>query len=303
MPTSPARAAVAPTVTFRDVRSDDGTTLRAWTNRPGEDGTPTVLLCNALGTGPFHWPSFLRPGCDVRVVSWFHRGVGGSQRPRDPAHVRAEHFVEDALSVMDHFELARPVVVGWSTGVATATDLAHRHPERIAGLLGVGGVPGDTFATMLAPLLVPRPAARLVTSSWARALRLGGPLVSPLTTRLPFGARSLDLLSRAGLVGRVPDPDLAALAFAQVLAVPVQWYAHLALSTTRRTPPPLSRVTVPATFVGGSHDLVAGARDVASAARRMPHAQYVELRSSHFLPLEHPDRVHQLLRSLIARTR
>lgn len=303
MPTSTDRAGVAPTISFRDVRSDDGTTLRAWTNDDGS-GThrgPAVLLCNGLATTPLHWPALLRPGCDVRVVSWYHRGTGGSQYPRDLTNVRSEHFVADALSVMDHFGLDRPVVAGWSSGVGTAVDLIRRHPERAAGLFAVAGSPGDVFATMLAPLRVPRPAARLLTTSWAQALRLTGPLVSPVTTRLPFGLRSLDLLTRAGFVGRVPDPDLAALAFGEFLTVPVEWLSHLALNVAPRGPQALRTIGVPATFVGASHDLLAGARDLAAAASRVPGAQYVELRSSHFVPLEHPDRLHQLLRSLLSR--
>ena len=57
MPTSAARVAPAPSITYRDVLSDDGTRLTAWTN--DADGTidgPTVVLCNGLGTGPWTWP-------------------------------------------------------------------------------------------------------------------------------------------------------------------------------------------------------------------------------------------------------
>ena len=66
---------------FYDVVSADGTRLRAWTN--DADG-PTVLLCNGLGTNPYAWPALLRSDCGVRVISWNHRGVGGSERPGRP---------------------------------------------------------------------------------------------------------------------------------------------------------------------------------------------------------------------------
>ncbi len=302
MPTSAARTALAPTVAYRDVLSDDGTTLRAWTNDPDDshDG-PTVLLCNGLGANALHWPALLRPGCGVRVVSWNHRGVGGSDRPRDPRAVRIEDFVEDALSVMDHFGLERPVVVGWSMGVNTAFELAARHPERVAGIFAVAGVPGDTFATMLGALHLPRPVARAVTVNVARGLRLGGWGLSPVTTRFPFGARSLEALTRVGFIGRVPDPELAAMAIAELLRTPVEWYMHLALSTSRHARVSLRQVRVPATFVAGTHDLMAGSRDMRTAARRIPGARYVRLRASHFVQMEHPDRVHQLLRELIER--
>ena len=140
MPTSAARVAPAPSITYHDVLSDDGTRLTAWTNDP--DGTidgPTVVLCNGLGTGPWTWPALLRPDCGVRIVSWNHRGTGGSDRPADPAHCGIEAFVEDTLSVMDHFGVDRAPVMGWSMGVNTMFELAFRHPERVSGLFAVAG--------------------------------------------------------------------------------------------------------------------------------------------------------------------
>ena len=47
-------------------------------------------------------------------------------------------------------------------------------------------------------------------------------------------------------------------------------------------------------------DLLAGARDMASAARRIPGASYTELRGSHFIQMEQPERVHQLLLDFLA---
>ena len=78
---------------FFDVTSTDGTRLRAWTN---DAAGPTVLLCNGLGTNPYAWPALLRPDCGVRVVSWNHRGVGGSDRPADRRRVTVREFVEGA---------------------------------------------------------------------------------------------------------------------------------------------------------------------------------------------------------------
>src|SRR4051812_44493164 len=102
---------------FYDVVSADGTRIRAWTN--DADG-PTVLLCNGLGTNPWAWPALLRRGCGVRVLSWQHRGTGGSERPADPDLVDVPAFVEDALAVLDDAGVDTCPVVGWSLGVNTA---------------------------------------------------------------------------------------------------------------------------------------------------------------------------------------
>ena len=145
----PGQRVRSASIAFRDILSDDGTHVRAWTNDPdGEIDGPTVVLCNGLGTNPYLWPRLLEPDCGVRVVSWNHRGVGGSERPADPKHVEIEHFVQDGLSVMDHFGIDSAVLMGWSMGVNTAFELTYRHPERVRGIFAMCGVPGDTFATI-----------------------------------------------------------------------------------------------------------------------------------------------------------
>jgi pimeloyl-ACP methyl ester carboxylesterase len=98
-----------------------------------------VLLCNGLGTNPYAWPALLRPDCGVRVISWYHRGTGGSARPADRRHVGIEHFVRDALAVMDDAGVDACPVMGWSMGVNTAFELAYLHPERVTGLFAVAG--------------------------------------------------------------------------------------------------------------------------------------------------------------------
>ncbi|MFT4287423.1 alpha/beta fold hydrolase [Nocardioides sp.] len=302
MRTTPSTTAALAPVAYHDVLSDDGTMLRAWTNDPdGLIDGPTVLLCNGLGTNPWAWPALLSPDCGVRVVSWNHRGTGGSARPADRSRVAIPDFVSDGLSVMDHFGIERTVLMGWSMGVNTMFELAAEHPERVTGLFAVAGVPGDTFATMLAPLRLPRPLARAITVSWSRYLKHTGKLVTPLTSRLPVGATTIRWLSRTGLVKHIPDAELAALAFAEFLTTPVEWYFHLALHTSRHQRVSLRRIRVPVMFVGGTFDLLAGSRQMASAAARLKDASYVQLRASHFIPLEHPERVHALLLDFLAR--
>ncbi len=296
MGTSAARTDDRVTVAYRDVLSDDGTYVRAWTNDPeGVIDGPTVVLCNGLGTNPYMWPALLDPDCGVRVISWNHRGVGGSQRPAHRGHVEIEHFVEDGLSVMDHFGIDRAVLMGWSMGVNTMFELAARNPERVRGLFAVCGVPGDTFATMLGPLRVPYPIARLITVNACRVAKYAGWMVTPISTRLPIGKRAIDILTHSGFMFRVPDPELAAIGVAEFLTTPVQWYAHLALGTSRHARVSLSSIDIPARFVAATFDLLAGSRYMASAAERMNDADYHEFRGSHFIQIERPDEVHALL--------
>ncbi len=289
-------------LTFEDVLSDDGTRIRTWTNDlDGARNRPTVVLFNGLGTSPYAWPALLDPGCGVRVVSWNHRGVGGSARPEDPTRVGVTEFVEDALSVMDHYGIGKAVLMGWSIGVNTMFELALRHPERVSGLFAVCGVPGNTFATMLSPLHIPHWVAKTATVNLSRLLRTGGFALTPITSRLPVGERTVNTLARTGFMLAQADPSMSARAIRDFLSTPVDWYFHLALKSSEHARVSLSTIAVPAFFVAGTYDLMAGARAMKTAAARMQEATYVELRTSHFAQLERPGEVHQLLVEFLER--
>ena len=259
------------------------------------------MLCNGLGTNAWAWPALLRQECGVRVVSWNHRGTGGSDRPSDPGHCGIDAFVEDALSVMDHFGVDQAVLMGWSMGVNTMFELAFHHPERVRGLFAVAGVPGDTFATMLGPFRMPRVVNRALTVGLTRTLQVAGRAISPVTTRLPVGPRTVNVLTHSGFMFPVPDPELAAVAIREFLTTPIEWYMKLALATSEHGRVSLSGLGVPVAFVAGSWDLLSGTRDMRSAAARIPEATYDELRGSHFIQMEQPERVHQLLLEFLER--
>ncbi len=285
---------------FYDVRSADGTRLRAWTN--DADG-PTVLLCNGLGTNPYAWPALLRSDCGIRVISWNHRGVGGSGRPADRDRVDVSAFVEDALAVLDDAEIDACPVLGWSIGVNTAFELAVGHPDRVTGLFAVAGVPGGTFSSMGAPLQIPRFARRPISVGIATALEHTGWALSPLTTRLPIGRRVANLLRHSGFMMPSADTAVVERAVREFLRTPVEWYMHLARAAARHGRVSLTRVRVPAVFVAGTYDVLASAADMRTASARVPGSQYVELRGSHFVQMEHPEAVHQQLLELVGRLR
>ena len=292
-----------------DVRSADGTRLRAWTNRadvvPGhpDEGRsgPVVLVCNGLGTNPYAWPSLLHDDCPVPVVSWYHRGTGGSERPDDPHHIGVDAFVEDALSVLDAVDSTRCVAAGWSIGVNTAFELAARHPERVSGLFAVAGTPGSTFATMLGPLHVPRPLRHPLTVGIAYALRVAGPLLSPVTTRFPWPSLAVDALRYSGFMLPKAGRDDVRKAVAEFTSTDVDWYMHLAVHASRHRRVPLSGITVPVTFVAGRWDVLCSTEAIMSASERLADARLVEVDGSHFLTLEEPQLVLDELVALTER--
>ena len=283
---------------FYQVTSADGTNIQAWTN---DAEGPVVLLCNGLGTSPYAWPALLKKDCGVRVISWNHRGVGGSERPTDTSRVGIDAFLEDALAVLDDANVAACVVAGWSIGVNTAFELAVLHPSRVTGIFAVAGVPGGTFSSMGAPLMIPRVVRKPIAVGVTRVLEKAGRVITPLSSRLPMGHASAQLLSHSGFM--LPTHETAAVSRAvkEFLRTPVDWYMHLARNAAKHPRVSLRSIRVPTTFVAGKYDILASAKDMATAAERIPDAAYAVLTGSHFVQLEHPETVHEQLIDLLFR--
>lgn len=278
--------------------SADGTRLEGWRNQA--DG-PIVLLCNGLGTNPWCWPALMDPDCGVHVVSWNHRGVGNSERPAEGKSFGIDAFVKDAVAVLDHLGIEQAPVMGWSMGVNTAFELAFLHPDRVSALFAVGGVPGGTFSSMLAPLRVPRFLRAAVTVNAARAMSLAGKPLSRLAASLPIGPRTIQAITHSGFMLPTPDPENTLKAVKEFLTTPIDWYMRMAVETSKHVRVSLRDITVPTTFVAGKYDVLASAHDMRTASERIDGSEYHEFGASHFIQMEKPEEVHQLLLDLLAR--
>lgn len=282
---------------YYDVKSADGTRIRAWTN--DADG-PTVLVSNGLGTNPFAWPSLLRQESGFRVVGWNHRGTGGSARPAD-GRVDLDSFVEDALAVMDDAGIESCIVASWSTGVTIAFELAARHPERVSGILAVAGVPGNTFSTMLAPMRVPPLLARGLMAALARSVTYTGHALAPLTRGLPWTNLTTDIIRRTRVIHPAADTAELRVLLQEFFTTHPAWFAKLAVSVAGHSRVSLSNVDIPVTFLAARWDVLTGARDMLSAANRVKGSRYRVLNATHFIPIEYPQIVLDELRLLADR--
>jgi 3-oxoadipate enol-lactonase len=277
----------------RLVRSADGTSIRAWSN----DGIgQPVLLCNGLGTPPAAWPEIISRDNGYRVVSWEQRGMGGSQRPADPARVRVEDHADDARTVLDAFDLSSATFVGWSLGVNVAFELALEEPDRARAVLAVAGIPGGSYASMFAPFGVPRPFR-------SRMGRLGSHLLPVIGPLLPLAVASLppwrDMLSAAALRGPAREaahPGALRAVLHEFSTHDWSWYRHLSIGLAEHAPLDVSTVTCPVTFLAGRYDSLVDVADVRAAARSVPDARLRVLVGTHFLPLQYPEVMLEELR-------
>jgi pimeloyl-ACP methyl ester carboxylesterase len=283
----------------RWVTGADGTRLRAWSN----DGTgPAVLLCNGLGAPPEAWSGLVERNSGFRVVTWYSRGLGGSDRPVDRSRVRVEDHADDARAVLQAFGLDTALVVGWSLGVNVAFELALRDPEVVRGVLAVAGVPGGSYASLFAPQGVPRPLRPHLGRLGSRLLPVVGPLLPVLAASLPAWQ---DLLAP----GAVRGPAREAAHAATLLTVLREfsrhdwnWFRHCADAIAHHAPLDLSGVRCPVTFLAGRFDSLADSKDLRAAARAIPGARFRELLGTHFLPLQYPEVMTEELLALDERS-
>ena len=284
---------------YRSVTSVDGTRLRAWDN--DGQGVP-VVISNGLGTPHDAWPDINRRTETYRVVTWDHRGLGGSDRPSDESRITIDDHTDDLFAVMDSYGIDRAVVIGWSAGVNIAFEAALREQRRIAGVLAVGGVPGGTFEALLHPLpRFLRPRAGRVGSHLMRYL---GPVLNRLGDGLPgspehgfdprgVGTFGLDVIHGQTLVRvlrRFADHDWP-------------WYSRLARAVGDHAPMDLSAIDMPVTYIAGTWDSITSAERMRAASAQTPQSRYVELPATHFVPLQLPSRVSTELSRLVDRCR
>lgn len=281
-----------------DVTSADGTVVRGWSNDGA--GTP-VLISNGLGTVPESWPALIGRDSGYAVSTWYYRGTFGSERPADRRCIRVEDHVADAVAVMDAQGMDRALVVCWSIGVNIGFELAQRHPDRVAGLMAVAGVPGGTFATMGEPWRVPRALRKPLSVQTAKALRAAGPVLTRLTPLIPVNERTAWLIAHTGLLRPAARPELLVPMLKEFLQHDWRWYMDLAIAASEHEPMDLSFVRCPTSLVAGRHDVLTSMHDIATAAARIPHAQVSVLPGSHFLPLEQPELLSVVLSELVRR--
>ena len=108
-------------------------------------GEPLVLIHGFSGSATTAW---LNPGvfdalvdAGFRVIALDNRGHGGSDKPHDPASYGVE-MAEDIRRLLDHLDIERAHIVGYSMGAKIANTFRARHPDRLTSLtLGGYGWP------------------------------------------------------------------------------------------------------------------------------------------------------------------
>jgi pimeloyl-ACP methyl ester carboxylesterase len=105
-------------------------------------GEPVVLIHGLDSSARINWQM---PGTidalakDHQVIAIDLPGYGESDKPDDPA-AYGEQWIDDVILLLDHLNIRKAHIVGYSMGGTVALKLIAEHPERvISGTLGGAG--------------------------------------------------------------------------------------------------------------------------------------------------------------------
>jgi pimeloyl-ACP methyl ester carboxylesterase len=198
------------------------------------EGEPIVLVHGFASNAAVNW---VHPGwfaflqnAGRRVIALDNRGHGASTKLYDPAAYHTAVMAADVLALLDHLDLGRADVMGYSMGARIAAFLALQNPQRLRSVIfgGLGshlvdgtGVPDDVAAALEAPspAAVSDPRARLFrvfaeqTKSDLRALAACIRGSSQTLTRAQIGTIRIPALVAVGSLDVIGGsaPELAAL--------------------------------------------------------------------------------------------
>ena len=212
-----------------------------------------------------------------------------------------EDHTDDARAVLDAFGMDAAAVVGWSLGVNVAFELALEDPERVAGILAVGGVPGGSYSSLFATYGVPRRLRAPMGRLSSRLLPAVGPLLPVLLASVPPWQRLLTPAATHGPSREAAHPGALGEVLREFSRHDWTWYRHCSVALADHAPLDVSGVDCPVTFVAGRFDSLVDIEDVRKAARTVPGARFRMLMGTHFLPLQYPDVMLEELRRLILR--
>lgn len=251
----------------------------------GEPGAPAVLLIHAAIGDLRMWdpviPALAR---DHHVIRYDSRGFGQTTTEDVEFSARA-----DAIALLDHINVQRATVVGAALGGLHALDLTVEHPDRVAGVVTVGGTVSGLPTTELTPeedAIMDRMDAAFEAEEWETLARLQVELWA-------FGPRR----DRGGL-----DPDFVTTAYRLNTPDP-QRQAENPVPVPLE-PPAYDRlvdITVPALVMVGDHDVSEILLAYEYQLATIPDADAVRFPDAAHLPsVEQPDEFADVLTRWLA---
>jgi pimeloyl-ACP methyl ester carboxylesterase len=208
------------------------------------EGEPIVLVHGFASSKEVNWvqPAWFSTlkGAGRRVIALDNRGHGASTKLYDPAEYHTERMAQDVHALLDHLDIGRADVMGYSMGARITAFLSKAHPERVRAAVfgGLGmhlvdgvGLPDSIAEALEAPSLadVSDPQGRTFrafadqTKSDRRALAACIRGSRQVISREAAASISVPVLIAVGTrdeIAGLPDELAAIIPGAQALPIP-----------------------------------------------------------------------------------
>jgi pimeloyl-ACP methyl ester carboxylesterase len=100
---------------------------------------PPMVLCHGWPELAFSWRHQIKALSEsgVRVIAPDQRGYGATDRPEPVEAYDIEHLTADLVGLLDHLGIDKAVFVGHDWGGFVVWQMPLRHPDRVAGVVGI----------------------------------------------------------------------------------------------------------------------------------------------------------------------
>lgn len=260
-------------------------------------GDRHIVFCNGLG-GTYRTFAdvfaVLLPEYTITIFDY--RGLFESGEPSSLDTLTIEECARDVFTVMDHAEVERATLFGWSMGVQVSLEAFRQNRSRVDGLILASGVDGRLLDTVL-----DAPALRRVVPSVVRGLRNhGGAFMNALARTVQ--RQEVKRAARAlRLVGRNADVTMehAALLFSSDPQIYWGWVEALHEHDARDM---LRSIDVPTLILHGDSDVLTPVRRGRSLRTEIRDSEiWVFAGCTHAVILEYPERVARHVREFYDR--
>jgi pimeloyl-ACP methyl ester carboxylesterase len=102
---------------------------------------PLIVLCHGFPEIAFTWWRQIKAWSEAGywIVAPDQRGYGLSSRPTAVADYDQVHLTGDMVGLLDHLGVKSAIFCGHDMGLGVSWQMALRHPDRVAGVIGFGG--------------------------------------------------------------------------------------------------------------------------------------------------------------------
>lgn len=117
----------------------NGVRMAVYAAGPEDSAFPPIILCHGFPELAFSWRHQLRDlaAQGFRVIAPDQRGYGDTDAPEAVEAFTLEELCLDLVGLLDAFGIEKAVFCGHDWGGFVVWQMAMRHPDRVAGVIGV----------------------------------------------------------------------------------------------------------------------------------------------------------------------